>query len=377
MSMFASQKAPRENLGNFVLNPYQLQDRYYSVSETAKILGKDSTTVRNWCVEGKLAGVLMDFGSKKTYKIHKANIVAYFEAAKQRQKIKQIGLSPKNPGNHMQLMEVWEKACAQGLINGRPYSPNTLEVNHYFLKRFLQKYGFVSYENLKAELMSIPVKHFGKREKIYKVVWHFSKWLVREGHMDGYILQQLPELLPKRHQPPRRVSLTEEQLDQLEAACKTVYEKTIVILLSHTGLRASEFCCLTRDNVLLKERKLKLIGKGGKYREIGLTKKATETVEAYLKEHPRKGKEVLFLDKNGKPLIRDGLASRLKRIGRRAGIPQVHSHAMRRSFVTVNANKGRSLVTLQILCGHSDIGTTRAYCQTSIDDAVKQIQDWD
>jgi integrase len=56
----------------------------------------------------------------------------------------------------------------------------------------------------------------------------------------------------------------------------------------------------------------------------------------------------------GKQMDKDGLNQRIKRIGRLAGVT-VTTHAMRRAFVTINANKGRSLVMLQMACGHADI----------------------
>jgi site-specific recombinase XerD len=49
---------------------------------------------------------------------------------------------------------------------------------------------------------------------------------------------------------------------------------------------------------------------------------------------------------------------------------------MRPAFVTINANKGRSLVMLQMACGHADIKTTRDYCRTSEQEMVKAMQEW-
>ena len=51
-------------------------------------------------------------------------------------------------------------------------------------------------------------------------------------------------------------------------------------------------------------------------------------------------------------------------------------HALRRAFVTINVNKGRPLVHLQIACGHADITTTRSYCQTSEDEVLEAMQNW-
>jgi site-specific recombinase XerD len=48
----------------------------------------------------------------------------------------------------------------------------------------------------------------------------------------------------------------------------------------------------------------------------------------------------------------------------------VHPHALRRAYVTINANKGVPLKALQESCGHSDLKTTSDYCRTSKEEAL-------
>jgi integrase/recombinase XerD len=74
-------------------------------------------------------------------------------------------------------------------------------------------------------------------------------------------------------------------------------------------------------------------------------------------------------------MTRDGLLNRIHKLGKRIGI-DVSPHALRRAFVTINANKGRSLVMLQMACGHSDIKTTRSYCKTTEDEMIREMQQW-
>jgi integrase len=83
----------------------------------------------------------------------------------------------------------------------------------------------------------------------------------------------------------------------------------------------------------------------------------------------------LLVTSQGRSVERYGARTRLEKLGQRIGIP-VTPHALRRAFVTLNANKGRPLVMLQIACGHSDIATTRSYCLTSEDEAIQAMQGW-
>lgn len=67
---------------------------------------------------------------------------------------------------------------------------------------------------------------------------------------------------------------------------------------------------------------------------------------------------------------------KLSRIGKRAGV-HVSPHMLRRAFVTINANKGRSLVMLQMAWGHADITTTRSYCQTTEEEVIQAMKAWE
>jgi len=74
-------------------------------------------------------------------------------------------------------------------------------------------------------------------------------------------------------------------------------------------------------------------------------------------------------------MTRDGLLNRIRRLGKKLNI-DVSPHALRRAFVTINANKGRSLVMLQMACGHSDIKTTRSYCKTTEEEVIREMKNW-
>jgi len=73
---------------------------------------------------------------------------------------------------------------------------------------------------------------------------------------------------------------------------------------------------------------------------------------------------------------RSGLLQRVERLGQLACV-KVSPHALRRAFVTINANKGRPLVILQRSCGHSDIKTTMSYCLTAEQEVIEAMKGWD
>ena len=62
-----------------------------------------------------------------------------------------------------------------------------------------------------------------------------------------------------------REPLRTEEADQLCQACGTMLEKLIIWILIDTGLRVSELCSLTPQDILWQQRSLRISGKGGPY----------------------------------------------------------------------------------------------------------------
>lgn len=284
--------------------------------------------------------------------------------------------APKYP-NHSAAIEPWKRAMAAGTLTGKVFSTHT--VNNYarYVYEFLSKQPHLSFENFQAELELIPPESFGRRDKYFKGILCFSKFLIREHGLPPSFLDKALAIQPKRHIPAKQATVTEEQLSTLLAACPTPYHRLILHLLSSTGLRASEFCAIRFQDINFKEGYITVQrGKGGKRRRVGLSATCQELLTQYISglQHQR-SQDFVFLNKLGEPMTRDGLLNRIRKLGKKAGI-DVSPHALRRAFVTINANKGRSLVMLQMACGHSDIKTTRSYCKTTEEEMIREMQQW-
>ena len=84
-----------------------------------------------------------------------------------------------------------------------------------------------------------------------------------------------------------REPLRAEEADRLANACRSPEEKLIVWTLLDTGLRVSELCSLTLDNVQWQQRSLRVTGKAGphgsrrKQRIVPLSARVRAILEPY------------------------------------------------------------------------------------------------
>lgn len=261
-------------------------------------------------------------------------------------------------------------------MNGRPYSQSCIDCYSLYVKSFLTTYHEVSVSNLKSALFCIPVEQFAKREKIYAALNCFAKYLIIEKHLSPEYLAEVKRFKPKRHLPPKKITVTQDGIETLICHSQDALERLLIILLSHTGLRASEACGLKISDINLEKRYLSVrYAKWGKSRRVGIPGKALEAIIEYLQVRPETAHDFLLINKKGAQMDRHGIQQRIQRLGLQANV-RVNPHALRRAFVTINANLGKPLVMLQIACGHNDIATTRSYCMTTEDEVVSAMANW-
>jgi integrase/recombinase XerD len=277
---------------------------------------------------------------------------------------------------HRGYVRHWLQALRHGLFNGRPYSEHCVTLYEYQMGWFFQRFDEISVPNFKHALLAIPVEQFAKRLKLFEALNCFAKFLIQEGMLEENLPEQLKKFKPRRHLPPKKTTVDQAEINKLLTACETPLDRLLLILLSQTGLRASEAAGLQLEDLHLEKRFLVVTrAKWGKTRRVGLTQMAIEAIRTYLPLREFPDHPALMSKINGKPMDRNGILIRIYKLGRKTGIP-VSPHALRRAFVTINANKGRPLPMLQIACGHSNITTTRSYCMTTEDEAIEAMSGW-
>jgi integrase/recombinase XerC len=156
----------------------------------------------------------------------------------------------------------------------------------------------------------------------------------------------------------------------------SVRDKAIMELFYSSGLRLSELVGLDLSALDLKDRTVRVTGKGSKTRIVPFGKQAHAALENWLQhraplaagrcaaahnaDDPRHG--ALFLGRNGRPLSVRSVQLRVAAWARRRGLPMhVHPHMFRHSFATHLLESSADLRAVQELLGHADIGTTQIY----------------
>ncbi|MDB9944385.1 tyrosine-type recombinase/integrase [bacterium] len=187
-----------------------------------------------------------------------------------------------------------------------------------------------------------------------------------------------PERIELARVPERSLDLiSSEELDRLMKGPDTttiqgLRDKAMLELLFSTGLRVSELCSLSTEDIDLNRDEFSVRGKGDKIRVVFISDAAQDAVKTYLKER-KDMEDALFIQygKNAKKDLKDQKDLRLsprsvqriiKKYATIAGITRkVTPHVIRHSFATDLLQNGADLRSVQALLGHANIATTQVY----------------
>jgi integrase/recombinase XerC len=159
-------------------------------------------------------------------------------------------------------------------------------------------------------------------------------------------------------------------------------DRALLELLYAAGLRVSELTGLNLEDVELKERMLRVRGKGNKERIVPFGSKAHEALEKYwpLRERlllqnsgsgaacrPAPHTNAVFLNYAGKRLTQRSVGRIVKKYVKLVNVNwDLHPHSLRHAFATHLLADGADLRAIQELLGHQSLSTTQKYTHASI-----------
>jgi integrase/recombinase XerD len=175
-------------------------------------------------------------------------------------------------------------------------------------------------------------------------------------------------------------SITEERVppaltaDEVDAMVKArgprstftgARDRALILLISSSGVRASECLGLTEDDLHLDSDQPFVVvrGKGDRYREAACSHEAALAVRAYLRarrRHPAAHRPELWLSRLGNALTTSGLLQIVRDAGRRAGL-DVHTHSLRHSATHAMLSRGMSDHDVATQLGHKSLKMLARY----------------
>lgn len=271
------------------------------------------------------------------------------------------------------------------LLYERKYSNLTAkayyeDVNIFFnfLKQSKIQYYEVTVPLVRTFMLDLTMKNYKKTSirRITSGLTQFYNFLVTHNYADKNPFELIlkPKITCKLPD-----FLKDNEIDELlktNAKRNDFYairDQAIIELFYSSGLRVSELCNLTLQNIDLKQRFVRVFGKGKKERIVPFTISCQKVLNDYLNTtryeiitKTNSSNNYLFLNKNGNKLTPRGIEYILNNIEKKTGeFYKLHPHKLRHTFATTLLNEGADLRTIQELMGHSSIGTTQIYTHVS------------
>jgi integrase/recombinase XerC len=153
-------------------------------------------------------------------------------------------------------------------------------------------------------------------------------------------------------------------------------DRALFELLYGSGLRVSEACGLDLDDLELRSRTVRVLGKGRKERLCPMNAGCVTALRRWIERRgellarPGRGQApaALFLNHRGGRLTSRSVARHLDQTVLRLALQRkVSPHALRHSFATHLLAGGADVRCIQELLGHASLSTTQRYTQVSIE----------
>ncbi|HEY4440248.1 MAG TPA: tyrosine-type recombinase/integrase [Candidatus Elarobacter sp.] len=144
-------------------------------------------------------------------------------------------------------------------------------------------------------------------------------------------------------------------------------DRAILECLYSSGIRRSELLGLGLADVDLENRSLRVIGgKGGKDRNVPLTRVAADAMRAYLGVRPRSPGDAFFIGRGGARLSESALYKIVRTYMQIAGLEGYASpHTLRHSVATHLYENGADLLVIKEILGHESLATTQVYTKVA------------
>ena len=272
----------------------------------------------------------------------------------------------------------------------RGYSANTLDAYQRDLDKLLVYLEAENKHVLDVQLKDL--QHFAaglhdigiharSQCRILSGVRSFFRFLQLDGYRDDDPTELLESPVLGEHLPE---VLTADEVDALENSIdhskwEGQRNHAIIEVLFSCGLRVSELVNLKLSDLYIKERYVRVCGKGSKERLVPISPQAIQQLDLWFMDRNlmkiKPGEEdYVFLNRRGAHLTRTMILIMIKQQAQEAGIQKTISpHTLRHSFATALLEGGADLRAIQAMLGHETIGTTEIYTHIDMSTLRQEI----
>lgn len=200
-------------------------------------------------------------------------------------------------------------------------------------------------------------------DNIRRIFSSFFSWLENEDYIIKNPVKRINRIKTGR---VVKETLSDENIEVLRDNCESIRDLAIIELLISTGMRVGELVKLNIDDINFHERECVVFGKGESERVVYFDARTKLHLIQYLNTRSDDN-PALFVSIRSpyKRLGINGVETRLKKLGLKSNIDNVHPHKFRRTLATNAIDKGMPIEQVQKLLGHMQIDTTMQYAMVN------------
>ncbi|HMV07877.1 MAG TPA: tyrosine-type recombinase/integrase [Cyclobacteriaceae bacterium] len=213
----------------------------------------------------------------------------------------------------------------------------------------------------------------------------FYKFLLREQKIEKNPMQKIRVLKTQKRLPSFvKENDIAEVLDHKEYKKEKVdwsdsledwRRRVILELFYATGIRLSELIGLKENQINLRDRTIKVLGKRNKERVVPFPAGIVSILEGYKKVRNRevemKNHGLLLVTDSGEPCYPMMVYRVVKQHLKESGSQKTSPHVLRHTYATHLLNKGAEINAVKDLLGHSSLAATQVYTHNSMEKIKK------
>lgn len=203
----------------------------------------------------------------------------------------------------------------------------------------------------------------------------FYLFLLKIGDIEVSPTENISSL---KFYPEKQIPMSQQEMqnlsDQVFTHVQDLLEKCILEVLYQTGIRKSELCGMTFENVNLDAGEIKIIGKGNKQRVIPISENLAAVLKSYvqIRKPATEFKSYFFVNRKGKKLTEKFVYLVVNKYLSLITTKEKRSpHILRHSFATHVLDNGAEISKVKKILGHSSLASTQVYTNANIEQLKK------